>query len=260
MSSSKQRSVCEARYVDALALTNCFDVWEEHGTARHVSTLACVHGGLMAASRMLELGALQVRADQVRLAAREGTVRLGRFVKSNESDAVDASLLWLATPFGVVEPGDPHFRETVRTIERELTFEGGLRRYADDIYYGSGAWPVLTASLGWHYAIVGDRDAAQRCQAWVADRIDSEGRLAEQFARRTSRSGPLPAVGRGVGKAGVATSPGPTRCTWCSARNWKPKQTSSRELPDDGRATWKYPSGGLEASSTRVVHRSGGYQ
>ncbi len=169
------------RYVDALALTNCFDVWEEHGTARHVSTLACVHGGLMAASRMLELGALQVRADQVRLAAREGTVRLGRFVKSNESDAVDASLLWLATPFGVVEPGDPHFRETVRTIERELTFEGGLRRYADDIYYGSGAWPVLTASLGWHYAIVGDRDAAQRCQAWVADRIDSEGRLAEQF-------------------------------------------------------------------------------
>ena len=29
------------RYVDALAFAPCFDVWEEHGTARHVSTLAC---------------------------------------------------------------------------------------------------------------------------------------------------------------------------------------------------------------------------
>lgn len=170
-----------ARYVAALALTNCFDVWEEHGSARHVSTLACVYGGLMAASRMLDVDALQERADVVRLAAREGTARLGRFVKSNESDAVDASLLWLATPFAMVEPDDPHFRETVRTIEQQLTFEGGLRRYPDDVYYGSGAWPVLTASLGWHYAIAGEPEAAQRCLEWVADHIDSEGRLAEQF-------------------------------------------------------------------------------
>ena len=65
----------------------------------------------MAAARMLELDAdLKVRAEsRYGWHAREGTVRLGRFVKSSDSDAVDSSLLWLATPFGVVEPGDPHF-------------------------------------------------------------------------------------------------------------------------------------------------------
>lgn len=170
-----------ARYVGALALTRCFDVWEEHGHGRHVSTLACVYGGLMSAARMFGLDELLGRADVVRLAAREGTARLGRFVKSTESDEVDASLLWLATPFGLVEPDDRHFAETVRAIEQQLTYEGGLRRYAADTYYGSGAWPVLTASLGWHYAAAGDETAAHRCNTWIAERIDAHGRLAEQF-------------------------------------------------------------------------------
>jgi GH15 family glucan-1,4-alpha-glucosidase len=170
-----------ARYVSALALTSCFDVWEEHGSCRHNSTLASVFGGLHAAARMLEMQDLAARADAVRLAAREGTARLGRFVKSTGSDAVDSSLLWLATPFGLVEPDDPHFLETVRVIESQLTFEGGLRRYSVDTYYGSGSWPVLTASLGWHYAVAGDHAAARRCQEWIVDRFDAEGRLAEQF-------------------------------------------------------------------------------
>jgi GH15 family glucan-1,4-alpha-glucosidase len=156
-------------------------VWEEHGSSRHVSTLACVYGGLQSAGRMLGMGDLAARADAVRLAAREGTTRLGRFVKSTDSDAVDSSLLWLATPFGLSEPSDPHFIDTLRVIENQLTFEGGLRRYPTDTYYGSGAWPVLTASLGWHYAVAGDYAAARRCQEWIVDRFDAEGRLAEQF-------------------------------------------------------------------------------
>lgn len=170
-----------ARYVDALALTSCFDVWEESGNARHGSTLACVYGGLVAAARLLDRPDLRERAEAVRQAAVESTRRLGRFVKSTESDAVDASLLWLSTPFGVTSPDDPCFVETVRTIEEQLTFEGGLRRYPQDTYYGSGSWPVLTASLGWHYASAGDRVAAQRCLAWVTEHFDPEGRLAEQF-------------------------------------------------------------------------------
>jgi GH15 family glucan-1,4-alpha-glucosidase len=177
----REAAVRVARYVDALALTHCFDVWEEHGDARHVSTLACVYGGLRAAARMLGMDELIGRADGVQLAAREGTARLGRFVKSTASDAVDASLLWLATPFALVEVGDPHFIETVRVIEDQLTFEGGLRRYPTDTYYGSGSWPVLTASLGWHYVAAGNHVAARRCQAWIFDQIDAQGRLAEQY-------------------------------------------------------------------------------
>lgn len=170
-----------ARYIDALALAQCFDVWEEHGTARHGSTLACVYGGLLAAVRMLGMPELLDRAEQVRGAAADGVPLLGRFVKSTDSDAVDASLLWLAQPFGLVASDDPHFLETVRVIEEELTFDGGLRRYPTDTFYGSGAWPVLTASLGWHYAALGDDAAARRCRQWIVDHFDAEGRLAEQF-------------------------------------------------------------------------------
>lgn len=170
-----------ARYVDALALTNCFDVWEEHGDARHGSTLACIYGGLNAAARMLNSDSLTARAEAVKAAAHEGSDRHGRFVKSTISDAVDASLLWLATPFGLTNNEDPAFTNTVRAIEQELTFEGGLRRYEQDTYYGSGCWPVLTASLGWHYAAVGDHAAARRCQEWIFDHFDEHGRLAEQY-------------------------------------------------------------------------------
>lgn len=108
-------------------------------------------------------------------------LRLGRYVKSSESDDVDASILWLATPFRVVEPSDRYFAETVRTIEQLLRLDGGLRRYPTDTYFGSGAWPVLTASLGWHYLSVGDLDAAREARDWVAAHIDAEGRLGEQF-------------------------------------------------------------------------------
>ncbi|MGC9221532.1 MAG: glycoside hydrolase family 15 protein [Solirubrobacteraceae bacterium] len=170
-----------AGYVNAYALSNCFDVWEEHASARHGSTLACVYGGLMSASRTLAMEELAATAEAVRAVVTDSAARLGHFVKSSRSDAVDSSLLWLATPFGLVEPRDPFFQETVRLIVEELTYEGGLRRYPADTYYGGGAWPVLTASLGWHYAATGDREAARNCHKWITDHIDAEGRLAEQF-------------------------------------------------------------------------------
>ena len=46
------------RYLDAFALSACFDVWEENGSALHTSTLACVYGGLTAAARLLDDEAL----------------------------------------------------------------------------------------------------------------------------------------------------------------------------------------------------------
>ena len=169
------------RYLDAFALEPCFDVWEESGSSLHTSTLACVYGGLSAAARLLGDDHLFERAESVKSRARAGADGLGRYTKSNDSDDVDASLLWLLTPFQVVGQEDHHFTETVRTIEDRLHLDGGLRRYPSDTYFGSGAWPVLTASLGWHYLETGDLDAARRCRDWVAARFDDEGRLGEQF-------------------------------------------------------------------------------
>jgi GH15 family glucan-1,4-alpha-glucosidase len=94
---------------------------------------------------------------------------------------VDSSILWLGTPFRVVNPNDEVFEATVREIEANLTLHGGLRRYPTDVYYGSGAWPVLTASLGWHFVDIGDVAEAIRCRDWIVQRFDNEGRLGEQF-------------------------------------------------------------------------------
>jgi len=70
-------------------------------------TLACVYGGLVVAAGLLDDKDL-LRARRIcSVRIRDSAVRLGRFVKSNESDDVDASILWLSTPFRVVEQAIP---------------------------------------------------------------------------------------------------------------------------------------------------------
>jgi GH15 family glucan-1,4-alpha-glucosidase len=108
-------------------------------------------------------------------------VKNGVYVKSSENGDVDASELWLLAPFQAVNANDPSFLETVATIESRLTLDGGIRRYSTDVYFGSGAWPVLTASLGWHAVAVGDLEKAKRCLAWVAAHFDDDRRLGEQY-------------------------------------------------------------------------------
>jgi GH15 family glucan-1,4-alpha-glucosidase len=170
-----------ARYLATFCFSPCWDVWEENGDAVHTSTLACVYGGLMAAGRLLGESSYLESAATVKTRLMDDAQRHGYFVKSSLNDDVDASCLWLEAPFGVVEPDNAHFAATVALIEDRLTLEGGIRRYSTDVYFGSGAWPVLTGSLGWHYANLGDRENAERCRAWIADHIDANGQLAEQF-------------------------------------------------------------------------------
>ena len=170
-----------ARYLVTFCFSPCWDVWEENGDAVHTSTLACVYGGLMAAGRLLRDPSYLQSAAKVKARLMDDAERHGYFAKSSLSNDVDASCLWLETPFGVIDADDKHFATTVALIEERLTFEGGIRRYSTDVYFGSGAWPVLTASLGWHYANLGDREGAEQCRTWIAEHIDTNGQLAEQF-------------------------------------------------------------------------------
>jgi GH15 family glucan-1,4-alpha-glucosidase len=170
-----------ARFLAAFALDACYDVWEENADAVHTSTLACVYGGLTAAAGLLGDRALAARAGQVRSHVRTTAAAAGRYQKSSMSQEVDASMLWLATPFSLVDRDDPLFAAAVREITARLDLDGGIRRFPSDTFYGGGAWPVLTASLGWHLAAAGEHAAARRCLAWVAGRIDADGRLGEQF-------------------------------------------------------------------------------
>ena len=170
-----------ARYLSAFALSPCYDVWEESGDDVHTSTLACVYGGLVAAHRLLGDLDYQTSGESIRARVFEDSARVGHFVKSSANDDVDGSLLWLSVPFGVVDPADPIFAATVALIEDRLGFDGGIRRYSADVFFGSGSWPVLTGSLGWNYVAIGNLDRAIRCRDWVAAHFDAEGRLGEQF-------------------------------------------------------------------------------
>ena len=169
-----------ARYLTTFALSPCYDVWEENGSAVHTSTLGCVYGGLVAAARLLDDPSLLESALSVKVRLREAITH-GVYAKSSENSDVDASELWLMTPFHAVDESDGFFKETVATIEDRLTLDGGIRRYSTDVYFGSGAWPVLTASLGWYAVAKGDLEKANRCLAWVAEHFDDAGMLGEQF-------------------------------------------------------------------------------
>jgi GH15 family glucan-1,4-alpha-glucosidase len=170
-----------ARYLATFCFSPCWDVWEENGDAVHTSTLACVYGGLMAAGRLLGDRSYLESAATVKDRVMNDANQLGYFAKSNLNTDVDASCLWLETPFGLVEPDDDYFAATLTQIRDRLTLEGGIRRYPTDVYFGSGAWPVLTGSLGWHYAASGDIDGAEECRKWIARHFDDDGQLGEQF-------------------------------------------------------------------------------
>jgi GH15 family glucan-1,4-alpha-glucosidase len=173
-----ERAAC---YLATFAFVPCFDVWEMSGNAVHTSTLASVYAGLAAAAAMLGDPALAARAEEVRARVQARAASVGRFEKSSISHETDASTLWLSSPFRLVEADDPVFVATVSAIERDLTLDGGLRRFPGDTYFGGGAWPVLTASLGWYYASAGDHSRALTCQDWIEARFSDNGELGEQF-------------------------------------------------------------------------------
>jgi GH15 family glucan-1,4-alpha-glucosidase len=171
-----------ADYVGALWNQPCHDCWEEHGDRVHVSTLACLYAGLRAAAELLNRRAYASLAEAVRDTVRRDGVRDGRLTKWLGGDGVDASLLWAATPFGLLDAHDAVMQATLAEIERRcVDSSGGVHRYPTDTYYGGGAWLLLTAMLGWHFARLDRRTDALHCLRWVEARADAAG-MPEQVA------------------------------------------------------------------------------
>ncbi len=179
-----------ARYLTALWDHPSYDAWEESPEHVHTSTVAGILVGLRAARELLgsdtppEVGLAEAGIVE-RLAAHEGT-----YTKWDGNDAVDASLLWIAAPYGLQPPDAPAFAATLLRIEAELVsaaggVTGGVYRYAADTYYGGGEWLLLTACLGRVYLRrdgPGDRARAERCRGWIEAQADSDGNLPEQVA------------------------------------------------------------------------------
>lgn len=103
----------------------------------------------------------------------------GRLTKFAGGGSVDANLLWVSTPFRLLEPDDPIMTCTVAEIERRLA-GGGVRRYPEDTYYGGGEWVLLAAWLGWYHSEVGNDRRVQELLAWIESKATAEGHLPEQ--------------------------------------------------------------------------------
>jgi GH15 family glucan-1,4-alpha-glucosidase len=168
----------------------CFDCWEEFPDKVHTHTLAAIYGGLQAYSQLVEAG-LSPTLAAIRQFIFDAQMVNGRFVKFAGSTVVDASLLGLATPYRVVEPGHPAMRATVAQITAELGRGGGLHRYAADTYYGGGEWVLLTAWLAWYYAEQGEASMAQSALSWVEAQADQQGQLPEQVPNNLNDPGYL---------------------------------------------------------------------
>ena len=169
-----------ADYLVALWSQPCFDCWEEFSDQVHPYTLAAIYAGLLAESRLNRRDHAIVLQDIRHTLLSQGVYQ-GAFVKFLGSRAVDASLLGLSVPYGVVPPTDERMYHTVARIETELRLAGGgVHRYQADTYYGGGEWLLLTAWLGWYYAELGEMPAAQRLLQWVESCADPQGNLPEQ--------------------------------------------------------------------------------
>ncbi|MFZ5823305.1 MAG: glycoside hydrolase family 15 protein [Bacillota bacterium] len=163
-----------------------YDSWEEHGEHVHPSTLACLYGGLRAIARVRSDAPEILRAcDAMKRHVLEHFVHGNHLTKFANGWSVDANLLWVAIPFGLLDPADPIMVETVAEIERRC-YTGGVHRYPEDTYYGGGEWLLLTAWLGWYHARMGHGDRARELLAWVEAQADERGDMPEQVSGRVN--------------------------------------------------------------------------
>jgi GH15 family glucan-1,4-alpha-glucosidase len=212
------RIACD--YIAEFWNTPCYDWWEEHAEQRHNSTLGALHAGLTAcaSSDVLDPAtrelAARKAADVRKVVLTEGVVSGGCLPATGRidddvdgclltigntddgsqasavpggylskwigSEAVDASTAACVVPFGVVAPGDDRAEATLARIERDLCFDGGTHRFAADVFYGGGQWPLLTCLLGWNHARAGRRDRALELLRWAVAQADADGLLPEQ--------------------------------------------------------------------------------
>ncbi len=168
-----------ADYLAAFWDEPCYDAWEEGRTQHHTTTLASVAAGLWAAAELLD-PRYRSSAEAAWRFVLERCVVEGRFGKAVRNPAADASLVWLATPFGLVDDADPVFARTIASIEHDLLRPDGLLRFRADTFYGGGAWVLLTAGLAWHHARAGRAERATELLAVAERHRGDDGGLPEQ--------------------------------------------------------------------------------
>lgn len=182
-----------ARYLTVLWRLPCYDCWEEFGDKVHTATLAALYGGLNAAAILSGNDAHAQAAAKIKEYVLSRCVIDGSLCKFVGNPAVDASVLHVATPYRLLPSDDPLMQKTVERIGAELRRDAsGVRRYAEDSYYGGGEWLLLTAYLGWYYVERGRLDEARELLSWVEAHAEERGHLAEQVPEHLNYPNMLP--------------------------------------------------------------------
>lgn len=162
----------------------CFDWWEEHAEAVHVSTLGCIAAGLDAAAPHLDEGrafAAKAAVRNIRALIRDQGVVDGHLSKWLGSPEVDASLVSIVYPLGVYPATGSIGRATIDAVDRQLNVGGGVHRFTADVFYGGGQWPLLSCMLGLAFSAAGERDRALEQLRWAAGAVTPAGELPEQL-------------------------------------------------------------------------------
>lgn len=168
------------KYLSLLWNHNNYDCWEENLEKVHISTLACIYGGIKEISQFYSDIELSQLTNKIKEFVLNRGVVDNHFIKYIGTNEVDASLLWLSMPFRLVEPNEKVMLNTVDIIEKDLV-KNGVHRYKNDTYYGGGEWILLTAWLGWYYTEIGKRSKAYNLLKWIESKADKDGNLPEQI-------------------------------------------------------------------------------
>jgi len=110
---------------------------------------------------------------------------VGAFTQYYGSKDLDASLLMMAQ-VGFLPPDDPRVRGTVEAIEKHLTYDGFVLRYAtetnvDGLPPGEGVFFMCTFWLADNYALMGRRDEARKLFERLLGLRNDVGLLSEEY-------------------------------------------------------------------------------
>lgn len=176
--------VLTVKYLSALWQSPNYDCWEEFRDKIHIATLGALYGGINAVAHFdNEIVPPDLVANIRHYILKNGVSDEGHFIKFIGNPNVDASLLWVAVPFDVVDVNNNHFQNTVEKIEQDIQSPtGGVYRYQKDTYFGGGEWLLLTCWLAWVYLELDRVADAQQLIKWVESQANPNGDMPEQVA------------------------------------------------------------------------------
>ncbi len=171
-------------------LPNTVDLWEDgyRKTSSKIennftySLAACSAGLNWAGQTYKNRRWLKVASEMKKEIDEAWSDDLGAFARNHgrlTDPNIDASLLGLAWPFGMMPADDSRMVKTVAKIESRLVENGGVHRFQYDYFdsegtawEGGGAWPILNFWLAIYWAKRGNSVRALAYFQWVLERVD----------------------------------------------------------------------------------------